>query len=33
MLLIHDKDIFLNYLTRVEYTSKQNLVDVVAIYS
>ena len=34
MLLIHDKDFFLlNYSTRVEYTLKQNLVDVVAIYS
>ena len=34
MLLIHDKDIFLlNDSTRVEYTFKQNLVDVAAIYS
>ena len=34
MLLIHDKDFFLlNDLTRMEYTFKQNLVDVVAIYS
>ena len=35
MLLIHDKDCFLNDSKRVEYTCtfKQNLVDVVAIYS
>ena len=34
MLLIHDKDFFLlNESTPVEYTFKQNLVDVVAIYS
>ena len=34
MLLIHDKDFFLlNDSTPVEYTFKQNLVDVVAIYS
>ena len=35
MLLIHDKDFFLNDSTRVEYTCtfKQKLVDVVAIYS
>ena len=34
MLLIHDKDLFLLYdSTPVEYTFKQNLVDVVAIYS
>ena len=34
MLLIHDKDFFLlNDSTPVEYTLKQNLVDVVAIYS
>ena len=34
MLLIHNKDIFLlNDSTPVEYTFKQNLVDVVAIYS
>ena len=33
MLLIHDKDFILNDSTRVEYTFKQNLVDVVAIYS
>ena len=34
MLLIHDKDLFrLNDSTRVEYTFKQNLADVVAIYS
>ena len=31
---IHDKDFFfLNDSTRVEYTFKQNIVDVVAIYS
>ena len=33
MLLIHDKDFFLNDSTRVEYTFNQNSVDVVAIYS
>ena len=33
MLLIHDKDFFLNDLTRVEHTFKQNFVDVVAIHS
>ena len=37
MLLIHDKDFFLNDSVRVEYrptcTFKQNLVEVVAIYS
>ena len=33
MLLIHDKDFFLlNDSTPVEYTFKQNLVDVGAIY-
>ena len=31
MLLIHDKDFFLNDLTRVGYTLKQGLVDVVSI--
>ena len=33
MLLIHDKDFFRIDLTRVEYNFKQNLADVVAIYS
>ena len=32
MLLIHDKDFFFDS-TPVEYTFKQNLVDVVAMYS